>query len=147
MRLEITQISTDEYVLEELIYDDIPEKYFYTDKGELLVASSFLESEKTVYQLLQVLFQNKATLVEVYRDDRAFVLDLSTLREHLIDFDRLDAFYQNCIAETGRENNMDEYGMFLDYIGQAMQTANKRYLLMICCSTADQSSTPLIPPS
>lgn len=131
MRLEVTQISANEYVVGEIVRDEIPEKYFYNDNEELLVASNIFDTEKTVYQLINFLFQSNAPAIEIYRDDYTFVLDLSSFRKQLIDFDYLDSFYQNWIAETGRENTMDEYGMLLDYIGHARQNMNKKYLLII----------------
>jgi hypothetical protein len=142
MRLEVTQIAANEYVLEELVKKDIPEKYFWNDKGELLFAGTILDSERTVYKLVQFLFQNKATAIEIYRDDHATVLDFTPFRNQLIDFDYLDSFYQTWIAETGRETTMDEYGMLREFIWHARQTTNKKYLLMVV-----KPPTPPTPPT
>lgn len=129
MRLDVTQISTNEYTLEDFIKGIIPEKYIYD--GEITITGYVFDTEKTVYQLLQFIFQNKATAVEVYKDDHTVVLDLSSCRDQLIGLDGLDLYYQSWITETGRENTMDEYGMLGDFIGHAKRTADKKYLLMV----------------
>ncbi len=129
--LDVTQISANEYPLEEIIKNEISEKYFYTDDGDILIASNIFNSEKVVRQLLNFLFQNEAHATEVYRNDRTIVLELSEIRKQLISFDQLECSYQNWTMATGRENTMDEYGMLIDYIGHAKRTMAKKYLFLV----------------
>jgi hypothetical protein len=130
MKWDVTIFYTNEYVLEEIIGDDIPEKYLINDRNEFTCASNTINSEKNVYQLINFLFQSSSLATEIYRDDNNYVLDLSALRGQLIDFGYLEEYYSKWIEETERENNMDEYGMLLDFIGYAKKSMNKQYLLM-----------------
>jgi len=109
--LDATQISMNEYLLREIVGDEIPEKYFYTDDGEILIASNIFQSEESVHPLIRFLYQHNSPAYEVYRSDRTVVLDLSKIRKQVISFDQLEFSYENWIMTTGRENTMDEYGM------------------------------------
>jgi len=135
MRIEVTQVSTNEYILDDFVQGDIPEKYLFGHDGEIAITGYVFDIEKAVHQLLQFIFQNKGTAVELYRDDLTAVLDLSSCRDQLIGFDDLDQYYQNWISETGREKTMDEYGMVLDFIGHAKRTMDKKYLLLVILNT------------
>jgi DNA-binding PadR family transcriptional regulator len=113
----------------------IPEKYWFNEQMEYLLTSNTINSEETVLQLIYFLFnsffQSFEPVPEVYRDDYKYVLNLSSFRERLIDFDYLERFYPKWIEETGRTNTMDEYGMLLDFIGYAKKGMDKKYLLMV----------------
>lgn len=117
--LDVTQISANEYLLEEIVKDEISEEYVYTDDGEILIASNIFDSEKVVRQLLSFLFRNDAHAYEIYRNDLTIILELSEIRKQLISFNQLESSYQDWLVMTGRQNTMDEYGMMLDYIGHA----------------------------
>ncbi|HMH23639.1 MAG TPA: hypothetical protein VK563_17755 [Puia sp.] len=131
MRWEVSILSANEYTLEEIISLKIPDQYFLTDNGEMLVAATFFDREETINQLTRFLFQGNEPATEIFRDHDNYVLDLSPLRQQLIDFDFLESNYQKWIEETGRENTMDEYGILIDFIGYARQTSNKKSLLMV----------------
>jgi hypothetical protein len=134
MKWDVSILSTDEFILEEMITEVIPEKYWFNDQGELLITSNTVNSEETVFQLISFLFssffQNNEPIPEMYRDNSNFVLDLSAFRNRLISFDYLEEYYPKWIEDTGRKNTMDEYGMLLDFIGQVKKGIDKKYLLM-----------------
>lgn len=43
MGIEIYMLSADEYAAEELVREEIPDKYLYNDKEEPIVASTFFD--------------------------------------------------------------------------------------------------------
>lgn len=131
MKWDVTIFYMDEFKLDELIGDEIPEKYIVNEREELTGTSANFYAEKTVSQLLNFLFQGKDSAKELYRDNFKYILDLSSLRERLIDFDYLEQFFQKWIEETGRIHNMDEYGMLLDFIGHSKKSMDKKYLLLV----------------
>lgn len=131
MQFDVSILSTNEYLPQDIIREEIPEKYLYDDQGEFSLASTIFNSEKTVSQLINFLFQGSQPVTEVYRDKNSYVLDLSSHREQLIDFDYLDKFYPKWIEDTGRVNSMNEYGMLIDFIGYAKKGMNKSHLLMV----------------
>jgi hypothetical protein len=135
MKWDVTILSTNEYKPEEIVGEEIPDKYLFNDQEEFLLTSTIMNSEETIYQLIDFLFnfffQSSEPIPEVYRDNNNYVLDLSSIRERLIDFDYLEEFYPKWIEETARKNTMDEYGMLLDFIGHARKGVNMKYLLII----------------
>lgn len=135
MNFDVTILATNEYIPEEIIGGDIPDKYLFNDQEELLLATTIMNSEETIYQLIDFLFnfffQSSEPIPEVYRDNNNYVLELSSIKERLIDFDYLEEFYPKWIEETERQNTMDEYGMLLDFIGHAKKGSDMKYLLMI----------------
>ena len=59
-----------------------------------------------------------------------YILDLTSLKDRLINLNELESLYPTWLQITGRENTMNEYGMLIDFVGFA-RTANRRYLVMI----------------
>lgn len=139
MQFDVSIISTNSYLPEEIVGEEIPESYLYNDKGEFVFASSVLDSEYAVKQLIAFLFPQSDTVHEVYRNDNAYVLDLSPNRDKLIDFDYLEKYYTNWLDNTGRENSMNEYGMLVDFIGFAHKGVDKKHLLMVIASRPHRS--------
>jgi hypothetical protein len=139
MQLDVSILSVNEYLPEEIIGEEIPDKYLYNDNGEFVFASTILDSERTVVQLLTFLFNGNRPFTEVYRDKNAYVLDLSTFKDQLVDFDYLEKFYSKWLEETGRENSMNEYGMMIDFIGFAKKGMEKNHLLMVVSNRQHRS--------
>ena len=81
MQIDLSILSTNEYVPEEIITEYIPEKYFYDEQGEWLLTSTVLQSHKTVAQLINFLFQSSGPINEIYRNHNAYLLDLSAYRK------------------------------------------------------------------
>jgi hypothetical protein len=131
MKWDITMFSTDEYILEEVNKEAIPEKYWYNDRGEYLITGNTLDSEDPIYLLINFIFQGSEPVTEIHRSNNSYVLDLSALRQHLVDFDYLEKFYPEWLKRSQRSNTMDEYGMLLDFIGYARKGQDKKYLLMV----------------
>ena len=58
MRFEVVQLSANECVSEEIVREEIPDKYLYNDNEGLIIASTFFDSERAVDQLIHFLFQS-----------------------------------------------------------------------------------------
>jgi hypothetical protein len=134
MPFDVTILSTSEYLPEELVMEEIPDKYLYNDQGELLFTSTIFNSEETISQLINFIFPGSQSVREIYRNKNSYILDLSSQREQLIDFEYLSKFYPKWIEDTKRENSMNEYGMLIDFIGHAKKGKGKTDLLMIVSS-------------
>jgi hypothetical protein len=131
MKWDITIFSTDEYMPDEINTEVISEKYWYNNRGEYLITGNTLNSEGTICELINFIFQGNESVTEVHRTNDCYVLDLSSMRKHLVDFDYLEKFYPRWLKITRRRNTMDEYGMLLDFIGYARKGMDKKYLLMV----------------
>lgn len=133
MRWSVTMLPVNDYNSEELIQELIPEKYLLNDAGEFILATTFFNSESTISQLIQFLFQTIEYPREVYRDAGNYVLDLSTFKDRLIQLSELESLYPDWLQISGRANTMTEYGILIDFIGFA-HTENRRHLVMIISS-------------
>jgi hypothetical protein len=131
MKWDVTILSTDEYILEEISTEVPPEKYWYDDRGEYLITGNTLNSEGTIYLLIDFIFKGSGPVPEIYRNENSHMLDLSALRQHMVDFDYLKEFYPRWLKRSRRRNSMSEYGMLLDFIGYARKGLDKKYLLMV----------------
>ncbi|AEV97458.1 hypothetical protein A4D02_35725 [Niastella koreensis] len=131
MKWDVTILSTDEYLLEEICTEIIPDKYWLNDRGEYLITGNTLDSEATIYLLIDFIFQGNGPVTEIYRIENSYVLDLSALRPHLVDFDYLEKFYPRWLKRSRRQNTMSEYGRLLDFVGYARKGLDRKYLLMV----------------
>lgn len=133
MKIEITLIYPNEFDPEELVGQNIPEKYLINDnnRNELAFAATTLNSEREVTQLINFLFHNNSAFTEIYRDNNSYILNLSSLRAQRIDYNYLEEFFPKWIKETGRPHNMDEFGMLLDFVAHIKISTDKQYLLLI----------------
>jgi len=126
----VSMLPVNDYKPEELVQELIPEKYVEDDAGNLVLADICLNSELQVGQLIEFLFQTKSIPQEIYRDAENYILDLSPIRDGLIDFNELESRYPDWLQVTGRENTMTEYGMLIGFVGFG-RTGNRRHLIMI----------------
>lgn len=131
MKFNVSILAANEYLPEEIVREEIPDNYLYNDQGEFVFASAILDSERTVDRLIGFLFAENHDVKEVFRDNNTYVLDLSPLKDSLIDFAYLEKFYPDWLESTGRDNSMNEYGMLIDFIGFANKGKDKKHLLMI----------------
>ena len=139
MQFDVSIISTNSYLPEEISGAEIPDEYLYDDQGEFVFASSILDSDQTVKQLIAFLFPESQPVNEIYRKDNVYILDLSQNRDKLIDFDYLEKHYTNWLENAGRENSMNEYGMLIDFIGFTYKGKDKKHLLMVVASRPHRS--------
>jgi hypothetical protein len=130
MRWEVSMLPVNDYKSAELIRESIPEKYLLDEVGNCILATTFFNTESTIRQLIQFLFQIKEIPQEVYRDANNYILDLTPMKDRLINLNELESFYPTWLQITGRENTMNEYGMLIDFVGFA-RTENRCYLVMI----------------
>lgn len=140
MKFDVSILSTNEYLAEELIMEEIPEKYLYNEKGDFLYTATIFDSENTIRHFIGFLFEGNEPSNEVYRDKNTYVLDLSNKRKNLLSFEKLEKLAMNWIEITGRENTMNEYGMLIDFIGHILKGADKKYLLMIVSNERFENS-------
>ena len=137
MRWEVSMLPVDDYTPDDLIQELIPERHLLNDAGEIILAQLFSDTEEVVCHLVEFLFQTKVTPQEVYRDSESYILDLSPMKNRLIHLDELKSLYHNWLQLTGRENNMDEYGSLIDFIGFGHAT-RRRNLVMIISKRPDR---------
>jgi hypothetical protein len=134
MQFEITILATNNYDL-RLLADrsKFLETYLFEEPGGFVsVESTEIDSSDNVRILIKYLFNNEEPLTEIYKDNTISIIDLSNHGRHISTFNDLENFYPQWLIETGRENNMDEYGMFIGFIGYLQRhIADKFILLMI----------------
>jgi hypothetical protein len=136
MRYDVHILSTDNFIPEEIVLQDIPGHYFVRENGDFLMASTILNSEDEIIHLVRFLFQNPPTPPEIYRNEFAYILDLTAFRDRLIGFDYLEEHFERehferWITLTGRETSMTEYGLLIDFIGFTRQAFDKKNCLLI----------------
>jgi hypothetical protein len=139
MQMEVFLISTNEYSPEEIVKEEIPDKYLYDDEGELSCASAVFSSEEFIHHLLQFLFQGDLPLKKVYKNENSYVLDLSANKKALVDLDYLEENYPVWLKKSGRPNTMNEYGMLIDFIGYARKGLDKKHLLLLVSNREHRS--------
>jgi len=135
MPWEVSLFPVNNYVPGELLQELPPEEYLFDAAGNLIFAQAFFNSETGVGQLIQFLFQTKEIPPEVYRNGENYILDLSALKNNLIQFEQLELLYPNWLQLTGRQNNMDEFGMLIDFIAFGRNVNRSRLLLVVCKRT------------
>ncbi|AHM59225.1 hypothetical protein D770_04790 [Flammeovirgaceae bacterium 311] len=59
------------------------------------------------------------------------VFDISSIKDKKVSYEDLEGFYQEWLQKTGRDNNLDEYGMFLDVISYLKRNQQMKYALMV----------------
>ena len=95
MRWVVSMLPVNDYKPEELVQDSIPEKYLLNDAGDLILAVIYIDAENAVGQLIEFLFLTRSSPREVYRDAENYILDLSPMKDRLIDFNELESHYPN----------------------------------------------------
>ena len=135
MRIDVTILSTNKYVLEEVIDPNLIVKYIDDSEQYMCLTSYIFHDDDAIRHLLHFLFNKPANFLEIYRNDDTYVLDLSSLRSELINYDNIEILYPKWLSETGRENTMDEFGMLVDFHGCIFQHLHKKFLLMIVSKT------------
>jgi len=131
MRFDVTILSTNKYVLEEIVDPNTIVKYVDDSEPYMCLTGTIFNNENVIKQLLNFLFNSEMNFSEIYRNADTYVLDLSSLRSELIDCDKIEIHYPKWLSETGRENTMNEYGMLVDFQGCIFQHLHKKFLLMI----------------
>jgi hypothetical protein len=131
VKFDVVILSANEYLAEELVLDTIPEKYLYNDNGGISFTATVMDTEETVFKMISFLFQGEHGAKEIYRNTKACILDMTSCRDRLIDFDYLEKFYPQWLEFSGRDNTMTEYGMLIDFIGHARMGNSEKYLLMV----------------
>jgi hypothetical protein len=131
MRLDVTLLSTHKYVLEEVIDSNLIVKYIEDSQRYMCLTGYVFHDEDAINHLFHFLFNKTTNFLEIYRNGDTYVLDLSSLRSELINYDNIEIIYPKWLSETGRENTMDEFGMLVDFHGCIFHHLHKKFLLMI----------------
>jgi hypothetical protein len=134
MKFDVTFLATDHFNIDLIKNeDDFIEHYVFTDKdGYLSIESGgFLNSLKEVDLLVDFLFGNSNSSLELYNDLKTTIFDITDLKSRIITSKKLDAGYVHWLEETKRKNTMDEYGMVVCYIGYIQKNITKKFLLLI----------------
>lgn len=108
------------------------ENYLYEEpNGHWSVEEVYLDSVENVVLLSKYLFGKDCKLSEIFSADYAKVFDLSIERANLTTYENFEEWYQDWIAESNRENTMNEYGQLICAIGYIRNHQSKKNLLMI----------------
>ena len=131
MRFDVTILSTNKYVIDEVVDPNLVVKYIDDSEQYSCLTTAVFYNANVVDQLLSFLFNNARGFNEIYRNDNTYVIDLSSIRPDLINYDKIEALYPDWLSETGRDNTMDEYGMLIDFHGCIFEHLHKKFLLLI----------------
>ena len=133
MQFDVTILATNEYHLASILNEEaFFDKYLFKENdGYISLESGRLDSINNIKLLIKYLFPDSEGYKEIYKDDSKTILDLTNQKFKITTFNELDIFYPQWTSESGRENNMDEYGMLLSFIGYLQRNQNKNNLLII----------------
>jgi hypothetical protein len=128
---DVSLLSVDDYIHNELLQDEIPEKYLCDENGDFILASGLFYSENEIKHLIHFLFQGCVHIAKDYQFSSSCILDVTSCRKSLIDFDYLEKFYDDWLLQSGRENSMDEYGLLINYIGFGKKGNARKHMLIV----------------
>lgn len=130
--MEVIFVSTDLLDLASLKDKDrLFNKYLFEEiGGHMSIEELDIDSVDNSLKLVRYAFNCHDGFKEVFRDEKAILYDLSSVRMGIIDFDRLEETYKEWISISGRDNNMDEYGGLIGLIGYVNRYKDKQYLFM-----------------
>ncbi|MES0447628.1 MAG: hypothetical protein ABUJ92_13915 [Desulfobacterales bacterium] len=92
-----------------------------------------LDNENEFLSLIKIMGLNLPASVYLNNEDFVSVIDLSNQSLPEFTKDEFDSFYLQWLKETGRDNNMDEYGqlIFLQGVSVTMNKAKSRFVLIV----------------
>lgn len=135
--LDLILLAPDKYDLASLsdsLKDESKflEEYHFEESGDYwsLEAARY-DTIENIFLLTKYLFGSADGIVELFRADYARIFDLSKKKSNITTFEKLEDWYQDWIAESNRNNTMDEYGQIIGLIGFVERHRNNKHLLMI----------------
>ena len=131
MRFDVTIFPLNEFVIDDLVKEDLPEKYILDKNGDLAIADATLNSQNEFDQLIDFVFNGRQVVREIYRTTNEYILDLLMSKQFIVDFDYLESNYAIWLEKSQRENTMNEYGMLIDFIGFIRKGIERQFLLML----------------
>jgi hypothetical protein len=133
MKFDTTILATDNYDLESLIdKSKFFEKYlFEDDKGHISLECATLDSFENIKLLIKFLFKSNKPLTEIYNNKLSTIFDLKNQGINIVTFEELESLYSQWLIDTGRENNMDEFGMLIGFIDYLQRHTDKKFILVI----------------
>jgi len=128
---DISIISADDFSINDLLTEEIPEKYLLDDKGNFCFACTTSGSPLLANDIIKFLFQLTETPSLIFSNENAIIYDLTPVRQKLISYEKMEESYPLWLEETGRENTMNEFGMLIDFRGFSEHGKDRKYTLMI----------------
>ena len=122
-------VATDTIDKEVFLNDDQLFSIYLDD--EMGIESSFIDHHENLIRLLNFLFNTNVSLAELTSSMDRKVYDLTLYKNNCISTDILDQKYQNWLSESGRENNMDEFGNLIGIISYIKRNEDKKHLILI----------------
>lgn len=106
-------------------------EYSYEDTdGQFNLETLICNSYENSLLAVKYLFGDSEKLKEVFADNDVKIFDLTLNRKNSENLENLDAWYLDWIAESGKNNQIGEYGQFVFLISFIQRTQKKKHLLM-----------------
>jgi hypothetical protein len=133
MLIDINIIATNQIDLSNLlIEDDMIESYLFEEEsGHTSIEALTLDSLDNFNLALKFVFNGYQSPSFLAKSDKTFVIDLSNYTKNVLTIDDIDGFYQDWLTKSNRDNNMDEYGMFIGIIGYIRRHQDKKHLIAV----------------
>lgn len=123
--MDLMFVATNEFDNEVFLNDD---RLF---RDDLSIESSFIDTHVNLIKLLNFIFNTKVTLTELTSSADKKVYDLTPYKNNCISTDTFEKEYYLLLEDTGRENNMDEYGNLIGIISYIKRNLDKMHLVLI----------------
>ena len=106
-------------------------KAYVTDIDEQGFESVYAENENDLIRLLSFIFNQPIALTELDSNSEREVYDLTNFKQSCITSEKLDLKYEQWIADSKRENSMNQYGMFMSVVSYINNNLDKKHLLVV----------------
>lgn len=127
--MDLMFVATD--VIDKEVFLDDNRLFSIYLSDEMGIESSFIDNHNNLIRLLNFVFKTNVNLTELTSSKDRTVYDLTSYKTNCISTDTLEKEYQMYLEDTGRENNMDEYGKLIGIIGYIKRNADKTHLVLI----------------
>jgi len=127
--MDLMFVATDTIDKEVFLNDDRLFSIYLVD--EMGIESSYIDNLDNLILLLNFLSNTNMSLTELTSSVDRKVYDLTLYKNNCISTDTLDQEYQNWLSESGRENNMDEYGNLIGIVSYLKRNEDNKHLVLI----------------
>jgi hypothetical protein len=129
---ELFFIAVDHYNESDLINESTFFNHYLDEdeNGFLTIQSFIIDRKENIEKLVKFMFLSNSHKIVIKETENVDLYDLTAQINNHIDFDILEDKYQEWLAISGRDNNMDEYGNMLDLIGYLKRNTNKKHLIL-----------------
>ena len=127
--MDLMFVATNDIDSEVFLNDDqLFEIYLADDMG---IESAFTDNQVNLIKLLNFIFNEKVILRELTSTSDRIVYDLTSYKNNCISTDTLEKEYDMLLHDTGREDNIDEYGNLIGIISYIKHNLDKKHLVLI----------------